>query len=54
MAQHVAILATNLQGRHQENVVIDSTTGDLLEYMHLVKGPTKSIWEIHLQIKVAD
>ena len=27
MAQHVAVLAINLQGRHQVNVVIDLTTG---------------------------
>ena len=27
MAQHVAVIATNLQGQHQENVVIDPTTG---------------------------
>ena len=44
MAQHVAILARNLQRRHQENVVIDPTTGVSLEYRHLVKGPTKAIW----------
>ena len=45
MAQHVAILATNIQGHHQANVVIDPTTGASLEYRLLVKGPTKSIWE---------
>ena len=45
MAQHVAILATNLQGHHQANVVIDPTSGASLEYRHLVKGPTKAIWE---------
>ena len=44
MAQHVAILATNLQGHHQSNVVIDLTTGASVEYRHIVKGPTKSIW----------
>ena len=27
MAQHVAALATNIQGSHKENVVIDPTTG---------------------------
>ena len=27
MAQHVAVLATNMQGHHQANVVIDPTTG---------------------------
>ena len=27
MAQHVALLATNLQGQHQANIVIDLTTG---------------------------
>ena len=26
-AQHVAVLATNLQGHHQANIVIDPTTG---------------------------
>ena len=45
MAQHVAILAINLQGHHQANVVIDPTSGSSLEYMHIVKGPTKAIWE---------
>ena len=45
MAQHVAILATNIQGRHQANVVIDPTTGASLEYRNIVKGPNKSIWE---------
>ena len=45
MAQNVAILATNLQGHNQANVVIDPTTGASLEYMRLVKGPTKSIWD---------
>ena len=45
MAQHVAILSRNLQGHHQANFSIDPTTGASLEYMHLVKGPTKSIWE---------
>ena len=40
MAQHVAVLATNLQGNHQANVVIDPTTGASLEYWHLIKGPT--------------
>ena len=45
MAQHVAILARNLQGHHQANVVIEPTTGASLEYRHLVKAPTKSIWE---------
>ena len=45
MAQHVAVLATNLQGHHQENVVIDPITGASLEYMHLIKGQTRDIWE---------
>ena len=31
MAQHVAVLAKNLQGYHQANVVIDPTTGASLE-----------------------
>ena len=44
MAQHVAVLATNIQGHHQANVVIDPTTGTSLEYRHIIKGPTKSIW----------
>ena len=54
MAQHVAILAINLQGHHQANVVFDPITGASIEYMHLGKGPTKAIWEIHLQMKLAD
>ena len=45
IAQHVAILARNIQGHHQSNVFIDPTTGVSLEYRHLVKGPTKAIWE---------
>ena len=44
MAQHVAVLATNLHVHHQENVFIDPTTGASLEYRHLIKGPTKAIW----------
>ena len=27
MAQHVAVLTKNIQGNHQENFVIDPTTG---------------------------
>ena len=54
MAQHVTILATNLQGHHKANVVIDLTTGVSLEYRNLDKGPTKSIWEIHLQMKFSN
>ena len=45
MAQHVAVIAKNLQGHHQSNIVIDPTTGASLEYRHIIKGPTKSIWE---------
>ena len=45
MAQHVAVLKTNIYGHHQANVVIDPTTGASLEYRHLIKGPTKAIWE---------
>ena len=45
-AQHVALLATNLQGNHQANAVIDSKTGACLEYKHQIKGPTKAIWEM--------
>ena len=33
------------QGHHQSNVAIDPTTGASLEYRHLVKEPTKAIWE---------
>ena len=43
IVQNVAVLATNMQGQHQENVVIDPTTGASLYYMHLIKGPTKAI-----------
>ena len=45
MAQHVSVIAKNLQRHHQANVVIDPTTGASLEYRHLIKGPTKAIWE---------
>ena len=45
MAQHIAVLATHLQGHHQSNVVIDPKTGASIEYRNLIKGPTKSIWE---------
>ena len=43
-AQHIAVLATNMWEHHQANVVIDPTTGESLEYRHLIKGPNKSIW----------
>ena len=43
MEKHVAVLTTNPQGHHQENVVIDSTTGASIEYRHIIKGPTKAI-----------
>ena len=43
MEQHVTVLATNLQGHHQANIVIDPTTGASLEYRHIIKGPTKAI-----------
>ena len=45
MAQHVAVLETNMQGHHQETFVIDPTTWASLEYRHLIRGPTKAIWE---------
>ena len=45
MEQHVEVIATNLKGHHQANVVIDPKTGALLEYRHLIKGTTKAIWE---------
>ena len=51
MSQHVAVLATNLQGNNQSNVAIEPTTGASLEYRHIIKGPPKAVWEIHLQIK---
>ena len=44
MVQHVSVLATNMEGHNQANVVIDPTTGASLECRHLIKGPTKSIW----------
>ena len=44
MAQHVALLETNMQGHHQETVVIDPTTGASLEYRNLIKGPNKAVW----------
>ena len=45
MEQHVTLLATNMQGHHKANVLIDPKTGLSLEYRHLIKGPNKSIWE---------
>ena len=53
MAQHVTILSKNMQGHQQENFVIDPATGALLEYRHLIKVPTKSIWGI-FQMKLSD
>ena len=44
-AQHFKVLSTNMQGNHQANVVIDPITGASLEYRHIIKGPTKIIWE---------
>ena len=43
-AQHVALLVTNIKGHHQTNVVIEPTTGASLKYRHLIKEPTKAIW----------
>ena len=45
MAQHVAVLSTNMEGHHQANVVIAPTAGASLEYRHIVKGTTKAIRE---------
>ena len=50
-AQHIEILVTNIQGQQQYNVVIEPITGAYLEYRHLIKGPTRSIWEILFQMK---
>ena len=44
-AHHIQVLEKNLQGYHQENVVIDPTTGASLEHRHIVKGPTKAVSE---------
>ena len=44
LEKHVAVLAKNLQGHHQENVVIDPTTGASQEYRNIIKGPNKSVW----------
>ena len=52
MAQDVSSISTKLQGNQQANVVIDPTTGASLEYRHLIKGPTKSNWEILLANKI--
>ena len=41
MAQHAALLATNLQGHHQANFVIDPTTGASLEYRHIIRDRLK-------------
>ena len=43
--QHIAVIATNLQGHNQEIFFIDPTTGAFLEYRHISKGSTKYIWE---------
>ena len=43
MAQHIVLLATNLQGNHQANVVIDPTTGASVEYRRLIRGPNIAI-----------
>ena len=52
MAQHIEILARNLQGHHQAIFFIDPTTGASLEYRHILKGPRKYIWDIHLQMEL--
>ena len=44
-AYHVLVLETNLWVNNQANVVIDPTIGASLEHRHLIKRPTKSIWE---------
>ena len=44
-AHHIELLAKNMQGKHKSNLVIEPTTGSYLEYMHLIKVPTRSIWE---------
>ena len=45
MAKYVEVLAKNLQGHHQENFFVEPTTGASIEYRHLIKGPTKAIWD---------
>ena len=45
MEQNVSVLTTNLQGHHQETIVVDPTSGASLEYRHLIKVPTKAIRE---------
>ena len=45
IAQNVAVIEKNMQGHYQANVVIDPTTGTSILYRHIIKGPTKSIWE---------
>ena len=42
-AYNITVLAKNLQGQHQDNVVINPTRGSSLEYRHIIKGPTRSI-----------
>ena len=44
--QHAEVITTNMQEHHQSIFVIESTTGESLEYRNLIEGPTKSIWEI--------
>ena len=42
---HIVVTSKNLQGHHQENVVIYPITRESIEYRHLIKGATKAIWE---------
>ena len=44
-SQHASVLEKYIQVHHQANVVIDSTTGASIYYSHLIKVPTKAIWE---------
>ena len=41
--QHIAVLATKMQGQPQSNVFVFPTPGASLESRHLIKGPTRDI-----------
>ena len=44
-AQHIELIATNIQVKNKSNIVIDPTTGASLDYRHPLKVPTRAIWE---------
>ena len=42
--RYVAALSQLLRQEEQANVVIDSASGQLLEYRHLIHGPDGATW----------